>query len=117
MAPISEEPVEVTPSAAHVPDIPECDPVEKWLSEAQEAKSKVITNMTKAQQKQCKDYQRRRPMDKNALIPTGSMVLVKGQKTKGKLTCTNEGPYRLIAYNGDKAPPLLKHEQWTELIA
>jgi hypothetical protein len=88
LTPINEEPDLITPEA-HSPNAPANDPVEKRLNDAEEAKAKVITNMTRAQQKQCRDYQRRRPMDKEALIPTGSMVLVKGQKTKGKLTCTN----------------------------
>jgi hypothetical protein len=47
------------------------------------------------------------------------MVLVKGRKTKGKLTCTNEGPYRLIAYNGDRTMVRIKDaagKEWTEAI-
>ena len=58
-------------------------------------------------------------MDKDAIIETGSLVLVKGHKEKGKLVCSTEGPFQLVAYNRDGTMCKLKDhagKMWTDHV-
>lgn len=81
--------------------------------------SKAVANMGIAQERQCKDYERRRPMDLQ-LYDTGTMVLVKTHSKGNKLGSHTEGPYRLEAYNTDHTLVQVsdaKGSTWTEHVS
>ena len=105
------------PPPRPLPELPNSEAVHKRLEEADTARLTAVKNMESAQLKQCREYNRRRPMDKDAIIATGSLVLVKGHKDKGKLVCTTEGPYLLVAYNKERTMCKLRDhagKEWTD---
>jgi transposase InsO family protein len=76
----------------------------------------AVMNMKTAQDKQCKDFDKRRPMD-FPLFDSGDMVLVKAQKKKSKLHSQAEGPYAVVAYNKEHTLVKLADangREWTE---
>jgi transposase InsO family protein len=76
----------------------------------------AIENLTKAQDRMIKAYDRRRPMDQK-LFDTGSMVLIKSHTKANKLQQPVEGPFMLKAYNTDHTLVQIsdaKGRTWTE---
>lgn len=78
----------------------------------------AITNVKRAQEKQCIDYDRRRPMDTKPLMEINTLVLIKAHK-KSKLGLPSEGPYILRKYNKKATLALVEDKegrQWTENV-
>ena len=80
--------------------------------------SSATANMQKAQARQQADYDKRRPMDADALPDSGSYVLVRRMRGD-KFTKRSDGPFLCIGYNKGCTIALLESadgKRWTENV-